>query len=85
MLLEVTRLPRPFSISDMMARAKKSVAPEPKMERHAPEAYWHPQDATERDLGLKRLLSCEYDGFIASHVDWTTAVHAPGAGAGSDA
>ena len=35
------------------------------MERHAPEAYWHPQDATERDLGLKRLLSCEYDGFIA--------------------
>ena len=49
----------------MMARGKKSVAPEPKMERHAPEAYWHPQDATERDLGLKRLLSCEYDGFIA--------------------
>ena len=50
----------------MMARAKKSVAPAPKMERHASEAYWHPQDATERDLGLKRLLSCEYDGFMAS-------------------
>ena len=50
----------------MMARGKKSVAPEPKMERLAPTAYGHPQDATARDLGLNRLLSCEYDGLIAS-------------------
>ena len=50
-----------------MARVKACKgSPEPQTEGHSTETYWHPKDAAERDLALKRLLSCDYDGFIAS-------------------
>ena len=52
------------SFRETMARAEGS--PEPQTEGHSTETYWHPKDATERDLALKRLLSCDYDGFISS-------------------
>jgi len=30
------------------------------------EAYWLPEDAAQRDVKLKRLLRCEYDGFLSA-------------------
>ena len=52
------------SFRETMARVKGS--PEPQTEGHSTETYWHPKDAAERDLALKRLLSCDYDGFMSS-------------------
>ena len=50
--------------------ASAEVSPKPQTERHSTETNdWHPKDAAERDLALKRLLSCDYDGFISSLVN----------------
>ena len=56
------------SFRETIASAK--VSPKPQTERHSTETNdWHPKDAAERDLALKRLLSCDYDGFISSLVN----------------
>ena len=55
------------SFRKTMARAEGS--PQPQTEGHSTERYWHPKDAAERDLALKRLLRCDYDGFISSLVN----------------